>query len=142
MASLAFAIPPNPTEHVHLLRQGLPAATAKALLAMFGLPIGHLLAGLNIAVATFNRKVLQGGTLAPDESERVLGLMAMVDQVQRIVEESGNPEGFDAARWLADWISEPVPALGGTRPLDWMDTMAGQTQVRQIIGRMQTGAYS
>jgi putative toxin-antitoxin system antitoxin component (TIGR02293 family) len=142
MASLAFATPASPTEHVQLLRDGLPAGDAKQMLARFDLPIGQALAGLNIAVATFNRKVLRRETLAPDESERLLGMVAMIDQVQRMVEESGDPTGFDAANWLSRWLSEPVPALGGTRPLDWLDTMAGQTVVRQILARMQTGAYS
>lgn len=142
MATLAFVTPTSPTEHVRLIRKGLDASEAKALLASFHLPLGQLLAGLSISVATFNRKVLRGDTLASDESERLLGLLAMIDQVQRMVEESGDPTGFDAADWLSRWLSEPVPALGGSRPLEWMDTMEGQRVVRAILARMQTGAYS
>lgn len=142
MASLAFELPASPRDHVQLIRLGLDAAQAKALLGKFRLPLGQLLAGLAIPVATFNRKVLRGDPLAPDESERVLGLWAMIDQVQRMVDESGDPTGFDAADWLSRWLSEPVPALGGSKPLEWMDTMEGQRVVRAIIARMQTGAYS
>jgi len=37
----------------------------------------------------------------------------LIGQVQAMVEQSGNPEGFDAAHWLGAWLDEPLPALGG-----------------------------
>jgi uncharacterized protein (DUF2384 family) len=39
-------------------------------------------------------------------------------------------------------MSAPVPALGGTRPLDLMDTMTGQALVSQVLAQMQSGAYA
>jgi len=141
-AFIPFIAPTTPTQRIRLIRAGLFAAEAKAMLGRFDLPIGQVLVALSIPVATFNRKVARGEHLAPDESERLLGLVEMIDQVQRMVEESGDPTGFDAANWLSRWLSEPVPALGSTRPLDWMDTMEGQRVVRQILARMQTGSYS
>jgi len=142
MATLAFQLPSSPVEHIARIRAGLPARDAKALLAAFALPLGQLLAALAIPVATFNKKVAAGGSLAPDESERVLGLVAMADQVQRMVEESGDPMGFDATAWLSDWLQRHVPALGGERPLAFLDTNSGQRLVSDLIARMQTGAYS
>lgn len=66
---------------------------------------------------------------------------ALVRQVQAMVEESGNPDCFDAAEWLARWLSEPVPALGGARPMDLMENAEGRALVSDTLARMQTGAF-
>lgn len=142
MATLALKLPDSPVERIERIRSGVPAREAKALLTGFAIPIGQLLAALGLSVATFNRKVASGGVLAPDESERVLGLAAMAAQVQRIVEESGDPTGFDATAWLSDWLQRHVPALGGVQPLSFLDTISGQRLVSDLVARMQTGAYS
>ncbi|MGE0372650.1 MAG: antitoxin Xre/MbcA/ParS toxin-binding domain-containing protein [Reyranella sp.] len=62
--------------------------------------------------------------------------------VQRIVDESGNPEGFDAHAWTLKWIQERVPALGGARPIDYMGTAEGRALIETLILQMQSGAYS
>lgn len=62
--------------------------------------------------------------------------------VARIVQESGRPDGFDAQRWLQQWVSEPVAALGGRRPLDVLAEPGGLELVRTTLLRMQSGAYS
>jgi putative toxin-antitoxin system antitoxin component (TIGR02293 family) len=140
MASLAQPI--EPTQRIDTIRAGLPAAAARGFLAGLDLPLGALMQGLAIAPATFNRKVARGESLSPAESERILGLSALVDKVQTMVEESGDPTGFDAAAWLSSWLAEPVPALGWQRPLDLLDTMAGQQLVHDTLDRMQSGAYA
>ncbi len=60
--------------------------------------------------------------LSQDESERALGITSLVGQVQKIVSESGNPGGFDAARWTPNWLEEQNEALGGRTPGEFMDT--------------------
>ena len=66
----------------------------------------------------------------------------LVGQVQQIVEESGNPEGFDASLWVAQFIDAPHPALGGRRPADLMRTDEGFRMVSTLIAQMQSGAYA
>jgi hypothetical protein len=34
----------------------------------------------------------------------------LISTVQRIVEESGNPEGFDPVAWTDHWMTQPIPA--------------------------------
>jgi putative toxin-antitoxin system antitoxin component (TIGR02293 family) len=130
------------SSRVSAIREGLPAAAAKPLLAEIDLPIGALLQAIDVPPATFNRKVKQGETLAPDASERLIGLAMLVGQVEAMVTEAGDPTGFRAGRWLADWLCEPVPALAGQRPIDLLDTMEGQRLVGQNLARMQSGAYA
>jgi uncharacterized protein (DUF2384 family) len=50
--------------------------------------------------------------------------------------------GFDAARWLTHWMEEPIPALGGASPSEYMDTIEGQEMISRLLATMQTGAYA
>ena len=84
----------------------------------------------------------KGETLSQDESERALGIARLVGEVQKVVSESGNPEGFDAARWTADWLEEPNEALGGRPPGEFMDTADGRDLVSGLVAKMQSGAYA
>lgn len=66
----------------------------------------------------------------------------LVEQVQVMVEQSGDTTGFDAAKWVARWMEEPSPALGGNRPAAYMDNVEGQELVFNLVARMQSGAYA
>lgn len=66
-------------------------------------------------------------------------LLALVAQ---IVSESGQSAGFDAAEWLVKWMSTPVLALGGRAPVSLMATEEGRERIRDLIRRMQSGAFS
>ncbi|WP_319002380.1 MbcA/ParS/Xre antitoxin family protein [Burkholderia arboris] len=62
-------------------------------------------------------------------------------QVQRMVEESGNPDGFDAASWLNDWLHTSLPALGGDCPVDHLHTPEGVELISRMLASAQTWAY-
>lgn len=128
-------------EHVRMIRAGLPASDAKRILSALALPMGEAMRALRLSPATMNRKVALRQSLAPEESERLLGVARLIGQIQAMVEESGDPEGFDAEKWVSRWLREPVPALGGERPIDLLDTMEGQALVSETLARMQSGAY-
>lgn len=61
-------------------------------------------------------------------------------QVQQMVEEAGNPDGFSASAWFSSWIAEPLPALGGSRPIEFLDTMEGQGA--NLLMQMRVGVYA
>jgi uncharacterized protein (DUF2384 family) len=69
-------------------------------------------------------------------------LASLEDLVVRLLQESGRPDGFNIERWLHDWISAPVPALGGRRPVDVLAEPGGLELVRTVLTRMQSGAFS
>jgi len=127
---------------VEWVKSGLGARDAKVILRQLRVPQGDALNALHIPVATVNRKARTNAPLSAAEGERVLGFGRLLGQLQTMVRESGNPEGFDASAWLSAWMSAPVPALGGARPLDLMDTMTGQALVSQVLAQMQSGAYA
>lgn len=132
----------DPLERINRIKRGVSAADAKLILAHLHLPQGETLKALKLSQATVNKKAKQDQMLAPDEGERVLGMAKLVGQLEAMVEESGDPVGFDAAGWLSQWLREPIPALGGARPFDLMDTMEGQTLVSRTLAQAQSGAYA
>ena len=62
--------------------------------------------------------------------------------VQRMVDECGDPTGFDAQAWLDHWLVGVVPALGDRRPLDVLLEPNGVEMVSSLLLRAQSGAFS
>ncbi|WGG49680.1 antitoxin Xre-like helix-turn-helix domain-containing protein [Rugamonas sp. DEMB1] len=132
----------NAADRIELIRSGVPAAHLAVLSVKMGMPEGRLLALLGMSRATVSRKVREHQPLAPEESERVLGVESLIGQVDAMVRESGEPVGFDAARWLADWLAMPVPALNGRTPASYLDTIEGQKLLSDLLAMAQSGAYA
>lgn len=129
-------------ERIDLIREGLRAAQAKAWLDMPAIAMGVVLKALDLPVATFNRKVKADERLSKAESERVLGFARLVGQLDAMIDEAGEPKGFDARAWLSRWLVDPLPALGNARPIDFLDTMEGQALVSRTLAKVASGAYA
>jgi len=132
----------DPIQRVQVIKQGLPATVLGDMAARMGMSKEKLYFTLGLPRATVERKARESKPLSPEESSRVLGIGHLVGQVERMLAESGQAEGFDAAAWVARWIERPVPALGGMRPAELMDTAEGQSIVSNLLSRLQSGAYS
>ncbi len=132
----------SPLERIAMIKNGVAATEAKRLFADLAIGQGAAFKALNLSTATVNKKAKLGEILPTDESERVLGCAKLVGQLEAMIEESGDPTDFDAAAWLARWLTEPLPAFGGTRPADLMDTMEGQNLVSAALAKLQTGTYA
>ena len=129
-------------QRITLARDGVSAAWLNELAKRMGVPQDRIFSYLGIPRSTAIRKIQQGRLLATDEGERLLGMARLVGQVEKIVKESGEPKGFDAARWLAAWLEQALPALAGRKPGDLMDTATGQQLVAGLLSQMQSGAYA
>lgn len=103
---------------------------------------GALVNLLGVARATYNRKVKTRKPLDLASSERVIGVMRLVGQVKQMVEESGDATDFDASAWVGNWLEQPLTALGGKAPRDYMDSAPGQELVSQLLAQAQSGAYA
>jgi putative toxin-antitoxin system antitoxin component (TIGR02293 family) len=128
--------------YVEALRAGIPSETVKGLAGDLKFEQGELIERLGLARSTMSRKIKNKNALTSPEGEVVLGVARLIGQVQQMVNESGEPEGFDAAAWLGRWLRTPIPALGGHEPAEFMDTAAGQTLISNLLLQMQTGAYA
>jgi len=132
----------EPLETVAAVKRGVPARFLMRIIRDMAMPKHYVVQTLGLAPSTAMRKMESDATLNLDESERVLGMGKLIGQVQTIVEESGDPAGFDAAKWVAEWIKTPQRALGGKRPDELLDTADGRQLVSDLIARQQSGAYS
>ena len=129
-------------DRIGIVKAGLPARLLTTLADDMHVTRERLYRWLGIARATANRKVKADEVLSQDESERALGIARLVGLVEKIVAESGEPVGFDAAQWTAAWLEGPNNALGGKTPGDFMDTADGRALVAGLVAQMQSGAYA
>ncbi|HEX3844521.1 MAG TPA: antitoxin Xre/MbcA/ParS toxin-binding domain-containing protein [Steroidobacteraceae bacterium] len=132
----------NPLDRIAIIRGRVPAAYVVALAQSMQIPKERLYSTLSLARATVDRKILKRQRLSQDESERVLAVAQLIGQVANMVRESGNPSGFDAAKWMARWLEHPHPALGGRRPGELLDTADGRNLVTQLLAQQQAGTYA
>lgn len=129
-------------DRIAMVKQGIPAQEVGRLADALATPRENLYRWLGLPRQTVARKAKESKPLSPQEGERLLGVARLVGQLEVMVRESGDPEGFDAAAWLVEWIEQPQPALGGGKPADLMDTNAGQGIVSQLLAQSQSSAYA
>lgn len=61
--------------------------------------------------------------------------------VERVVDHAGHGSNFDSSEWLVNWLDEPVPALGGRKPIQVLQEVDGFEAVHAILARMESGTY-
>ena len=135
----------TPVERIGLIRNGVNAAEFKTFVGTLDIQQEKIFTMLDIATATVNRKASRNEALSRDDSEKVVGMAKLIGQVETMLAQSGDPalmKDFDAANWLTHWMEEPIPALGGACPADYMDTIEGQEMIARLLAMMQTGAYA
>ncbi len=129
----------TPMERVRLIKAGLKAADVKRIWDDCAPSSDFIFGRLGISRASIMRIAARGQVFPTGASERILGLVALVGQVEAM---AGPAEGFSALKWTATWLTEPVPALGGQPPAEFLDTMEGRRLVSSLLARMQSGAYA
>lgn len=132
----------SPADRIRIIKAGVPAANAKRMITDLHFDQQALLGALNLKTATVNRKAARGEVLSPEDSERVIGIAKLVGQLEAMLEDSVAEGDFDALEWLSGWLREPMPAFGGVKPIDLLDTMEGQALVSQALTQIQSGAYA
>jgi len=115
-----------------LIRAGLPAEAATALLEALPIQQGRVLESLRIPKSTWSRRLRQK-RFAPEESDR---LYRLADVVARAEEVLGSRE--KGVRWL----TRPNRALEMEAPLTQLETEAGYESVKTLLGRIEHGVHS
>lgn len=132
----------DPMDVVYVIKKGVEPGVIDAVAARMKVSKERLLITLGLARATTSRKASKSQTLSPDASSRVFGIARLIGQVEAMVNESGDPSGFDAAQWVAQWLEQSLPALDGRKPAEFMDTAEGQQLVSRLLAQAQSGAYA
>jgi len=132
----------DPAMRIRIIKRGVSPYVFTSLARWMDRSKEDLGKTLGLSVTTIDRKAKLGEKLSAEQGERVVGMAKLIGQVQAMVDESGEPDGFDAAQWVAGWLDTPVPALGGDRPAEYMDTAEGRELVSRLLAMMQSGAYA
>jgi uncharacterized protein (DUF2384 family) len=74
-------------------------------------------------------------------SVEAAGRDRLIQQVELLLQESGNSEPFDAVAWVDRWLQRPNHALGGAAPELYLNTPAGEALLANLIGAMAAGSY-
>ncbi|MEO7495484.1 MAG: antitoxin Xre/MbcA/ParS toxin-binding domain-containing protein [Massilia sp.] len=129
-------------ERIARIRRGVPARELMAVASAMGIHADALIDSLNFPRAEVERRARNDENLPLDQSERMLGIEYLIGQVASMVDESGNPENFDAAAWMGAWLFSPLPALGYETAASFLDTAEGQRVVSNLLAMAQSGAYA
>jgi len=123
----------NREDIVTEIRHGLPVNVIDKLTKELAISQQLLLQVIALPTATLTRRRAQK-RLTPQESDRVYRVATAYRAALQLFEEDA-----EAAR---RWFIEPAKALGGTPPLQHLDTEAGADEVQDLIGRLEHGVIT
>jgi len=131
----------DPMRRIMIVREGLPASTMQAMSDEFAMTQARVFSTLGVPRATAMRQLRENATLSPEATERVVYVAGLVKTVENMIP-AGDAKGFNAPRWIADWLEMPQPALDGKKPEDFLDTADGRAIVSRLLSKIETGAYA
>lgn len=147
MPDYKFVYDMQPVDRAYLVKRGVSSALARTISIDMGVTKDRFSQVTGMSISNIKRKISKNATeaeraLSRAESESMVGLAKLIGQVKTIVNESGDSQGFNAAKWFGEWIEQPVKALGGQKPADLLDTADGRDAVSRLLAQMQSGAYA
>lgn len=121
----------SPLKRIDLVRAGLPALVLDQTAAVLRIAKSDLIKAAGIPVSTAGAQQRTGKPLSSQNSEKILRVL----RAARRAEEVFGDEHEGRA-----WLTGGVPALGGRRPLDLLDTQDGYELVMDELERVVFGA--
>jgi len=133
----------TPMQMVEIERQGVLGSFIKDLSRRMAIPSSRIFTILGVPKATAEKKAAAGERVAGRGGQAAIGMVKLLGIAQEIVANStaAAAQGFDATRWLGQWIERPQPALGGRKPADLLDTPTGLEVVARLLGSIESGAF-
>ena len=133
----------TPLQLVEIERRGVAGSFLKDLSRRMDIPAARVFSMLGVPKATAEKKASAGEVVAGSGGQAALGVARLIAIAQAIVANSTarQAQGFDAARWLGQWLDRPQPSLGGRRPAELIDTPTGIEVVSRLLGSIESGSY-
>ncbi len=121
------------SELVRVLRTGVPVTVFAKLATEIGTSQAVLGKIIGLPSSTLTRR-RQSKRLSPDESDRLYRVASAYRNALQL---------FEGDRTAAQrWLNEPAKALGGSKPIDYLDTEAGAEAVHDLILRLEHGVIT
>jgi len=118
---------------VDATRKGLPAISALRLAQVGGLNDQQLAGALGVSTRTLARKKGKS-RLNAVESDRAVRLARVLSLALEV---------FANKRTATiEWLHDPIVALGGKAPVDFLDTDAGLRRVEQVLLQLDYGGIT
>ena len=128
VAALA-ALPP--LAQVETIRKGVGMQIFEQIAIAIGVGKETLAAKLNINAQTLRKR--KSRVLSADEAEKSLRAARVFAFATEVLGSE------DEARY---WLNQQIPALGGKRPLDLLDTDVGAHEVTNLLGCIKWDLYA
>ncbi len=124
--------PASHNDFIAMIRGGLPYRTLLLATEHLQLSVNDLSLALGLSPRTLARR-RSSQRLTTAESERILRLARVVARAEEVLGDA------EAAR---GWLQARNRALGGTPPIEFLDTDIGADAVLDILGRIEHGVFS
>lgn len=133
----------TPMQLVSVERRGIGRRLLEDIAVSMDIPMTRLFSIVGVPKATVEKKGSGNEVISGAGGQAALGMVRLLGIAQSMARNSTAPEarGFDAAKWLGQWIERPQPALGGRKPADLLDTPTGIEMVARALGAIESGAY-
>ena len=121
---------------------GVPTHVVKLIAGATGEPVATIMNLVGVSPTTFMRREVAEEPLPDVAGHRIMGYLRVVATLRRLLDESGDPEqmkGFDLEGWVAHWMHEELPDLGGKTPAEMLRNPEGLRAVEQVLERMRGG---
>ena len=121
---------------------GVPTYLVNVIAGTMGEPIAAVMDLIGVSETTFRRKEEAGEPLPEAAGHRVMGLLRVVATLRKLLEQSGDAEqlkNFDLEGWVAQWMREALPELGGKTPAEMLRNPEGQRAIEEVLERMRGG---
>ncbi len=120
-----------PFDQIDIIREGVAAQVFEQIATAIGVGKETLARKLNINAQTLRKR--KSRMLSVEESEKSLRAARVFAVATDVL------GGEDDAR---SWLNQQIPALGGKRPLDLLDTDVGTHEVTNLLGCIKWGMYA
>ena len=121
----------SPLAQVETIRQGIATQVFEQIATAIGIGKETLARKLNINAQTLRKR--KSRKLSADEAEKSLRVARLFTFATEVLGSE------DEAR---SWLNQQIPALGGKRPLDLLDTDVGAQEVTNLLGGIKWGMYA
>ncbi|MBA2432294.1 MAG: DUF2384 domain-containing protein [Chthoniobacterales bacterium] len=121
----------SPLEQVETIRKGIATQAFDDIATAIGVGKEALARKLNINAQTLRKR--KSRVLSPDEAEKSLRAARVFTFAIEVLGSENEAR---------DWLNQQIPALGGKRPLDLLDTDVGAHEVTNLLGCIKWGLYA